>query len=108
MTGSIEATIRETVRRREIQRKYNKENNITPESIKKDITNIMGSVYEHDYMTIPVAAENKEAYLTGKDLSRLLKKLKKEMLDAAKNLEFEKAADIRDRILELEKAELEI
>jgi len=108
MTGSIEATIRETVRRREIQRKYNKENNITPESIKKDITNIMVSVYEHDYMTIPVAAENKEAYLTGKDLSRLLKKLKKEMLDAAKNLEFEKAADIRDRILELEKAELEI
>jgi excinuclease ABC subunit B len=108
MTKSIEATIRVTVRRREIQRKYNKEKNITPESIKKDITNIMGSVYEHDYMTIPVAAENKEAYLTGKDLSRLLKKLKKEMLDAAKNLEFEKAADIRDRILELEKAELKI
>jgi excinuclease ABC subunit B len=68
----------------------------------------MGSVYEHDYVTVPVAAENKEPYLTGKDLSRLLKKLKKEMLDAAKNLEFEKAAEIRDRILELERAELEI
>jgi excinuclease ABC subunit B len=108
MTGSIEATIRETIRRREIQRKYNKDNNITPESIKKDITNIMGSVYEHDYVTVPVAAEDKEAYLTGKDLSRLIKSLKKEMLDAAKNLEFEKAAEIRDRILELERAELEI
>jgi len=108
MTGSIEATIRETVRRREIQRKYNKENNITPESIKKDITNVMVSVYEHDYVTVPVAAEDKEAYLKGKDLSKLIKKQKKEMLDAAKNLEFEKAAEIRDRILELEKAELEI
>jgi len=108
MTGSIEATICETIRRREIQRKYNKDNNITPESIKKDITNIMGSVCEHDYMTIPIAAEDKEAYLTGKDLSKLIKKLKKEMLDAAKNLEFEKAAEIRDSVLELEKAELEI
>jgi len=108
MTRSIEATIRETVRRREIQRKYNKENNITPESIKKDITNIMGTVYEHDYVTVSVAAEDKEGYLTGKELSMLIKKLKKEMLEAAKNLEFEKAAEIRDRILELEKAELEI
>ncbi len=108
MTGSIEATIRETVRRREIQRKYNKDNNITPESVKKDIINIMGSVYEHDYVTVPVAAEDKESYLTGKDLSRLIKSMKKEMLDAAKNLEFEKAAEIRDRILELEKAGLEI
>ena len=108
MTRSIEATICETVRRREIQRKYNKENNITPESIKKDITNIMGTVYEHDYVTVSVAAEDKEGYLTGKELSMLIKKLKKEMLEAAKNLEFEKAAEIRDRILELEKAELEI
>jgi len=68
----------------------------------------MVSVYEHDYVTVPVAAEDKEAYLKGKDLSKLIKKQKKEMLDAAKNLEFEKAAEIRDRILELEKAELEI
>jgi len=108
MTGSIEVTIRETTRRRKIQKRYNKENNITPESIKKDITNIMGSVYEQDYMTIPVAADEKEAYIAGKDIPKLVKKLKKEMLAAAKNLEFEKAAGIRDRILDLEKAELEI
>ena len=68
----------------------------------------MGSVYEHDYMTIPIAADEKEAYAAGKDIPKLVKKLKKEMLAAAKNLEFEKAAGIRDRILDLEKAELEI
>ena len=108
MTASIAATLRETRRRRALQKKYNRENNITPQSIRKDITTIMDSVCEHDYVTIPVAAEEKTAYRSDEDRRALIKSLKQEMLTAAKDLAFEKAAELRDRIRELEKAELKI
>ncbi|MCP4717062.1 MAG: excinuclease ABC subunit UvrB [Deltaproteobacteria bacterium] len=106
ITGSIDATLRETGRRRGIQDAYNRKHNITPESIKKDISSILDTVYEKDYVTIPLAAENKAGYGSAGDIARQVKKLKKEMLAAAKNLEFEKAAELRDRILELEKDDL--
>ncbi len=108
ITRSIDATIRETERRRKIQKAYNKENNITPESIKKDITNVLDTVYEKDYVTIPMAAESAADYKTDKDIPKLIKKLKKQMLTAAQNLEFEKAAEIRDRICHLERTELNL
>ncbi len=108
MTRSIQATLRETARRRIIQAAYNSEHGITPESIKKDIRNILGTVYEMDYVTVPMAAERKALYKAPKDIPKLIKKMKKEMMEAARSLEFEKAAELRDQICELEQQELEL
>ena len=106
ITAGIDACLKETERRREIQGKYNEENGITPESIQKEITNIMSSVYEADYVTIPVVEEAEEVY-SEKELLALIRKLKQEMHEAARDLEFERAAEIRDRILKLEGKDLE-
>jgi excinuclease ABC subunit B len=108
MTRSIQATLRETNRRRAIQAAYNTEHGITPESIKKDIRNILGTVYEMDYVTVPIAAEQHALYKAPKDIPKLIKKLKKEMIEAARSLEFEKAAELRDQLYELERQELEL
>ncbi|MCX5899330.1 MAG: excinuclease ABC subunit UvrB [Proteobacteria bacterium] len=108
MTRSIQATLRETTRRRAIQAAYNTEHGITPESIKKDIRNILGTVYEMDYVTVPIAAEQHARYKAPKDIPKLIKKLKKEMIEAARSLEFEKAAELRDQLYELERQELEL
>ena len=101
-TKSIENAIRETERRRKIQEKYNKKNNITATSIKKGITDILESVYERDY-----AKSNLNIEL-GHNLKKHLKALKKRMKESAENLEFEEAAKIRDEIRKLEASELEI
>jgi len=109
VTRSMEAAIKETVRRREIQSQYNIKNNITPESIKKGISDILSSVYEKDYYTVPASvAEEEAAFRSEAEVKRHIQKLKKQMRDAAKDLDFEKAAEIRDRILELEKRDLGI
>jgi excinuclease ABC subunit B len=99
ITGSMARAIKETQRRREIQEAYNKEHGITPQGIKKairDITERVRVVAEArtPYTTTPVAKE---------DLIRLIKELESQMKAAARNLEFEKAALIRDRIIELRK-----
>ncbi len=101
ITGSIRTCLDETRRRREIQRRYNEEHNITPESIKKSIHDILASVYEADYVTVPLISEEKKLYYTEEELPEMIKRLKEEMKAAAKNLEFEKAAELRDRIKEL-------
>jgi len=103
MTKSIAEAISECNRRREKQRKYNEEHGITPESIQKSITNILGSVYEMDYYTVPLVAEEHPEYRVDSDISGLIAKLEKDMKEAAKRLEFEKAAELRDKILELKK-----
>ncbi len=105
ITGGIDACLKETKRRREIQGRYNEKNGITPESIQKEITNILSSVYEADYLTVP--AEEAEEVYSEKELLALIRKLKQEMHEAARDLEFEKAADIRDRILKLQGKDLE-
>jgi excinuclease ABC subunit B len=105
VTPSMQAAIAETNRRRTLQDKYNRERGITPETIKSSIKDILASVYEADYVTVPLAAEEQAPYLT-EDLDKQLAKLKKEMQAAAKKLEFERAAQLRDRIKALEKAEL--
>ena len=86
---------------------YNEKNNITPKSIVKSITNILDSVYERDYVEIPTVSEDKEEYLSLSNIQERIKKLKAEMVEAAKNLEFEKAVELRDRMFELEEMELE-
>jgi excinuclease ABC subunit B len=101
-TKSIENAIRETERRRKIQEKYNKKNNITATSIKKGIVDILESVYEKDY-----AKSNLNIEL-GHNLKKHLKALKKRMKESAENLEFEEAAKTRDEIRKLEASELEI
>jgi len=106
ITGAIQACLDETRRRRRIQQRFNEENNITPESVKKEITDILGSVYEADYVTVSVE-EKLEAYMSG-DVPAMIKKLKAEMKQAAKDLDFERAAKIRDEISELSRIETEI
>jgi len=101
-TKSIEKTIQETDRRRKIQEKYNKKNNITATSIKKGISDILESVYEKDY------AKNNLNIELGHNLKKHLKALKKRMKESAENLEFEEAAKTRDEIRKLEASELEI
>jgi excinuclease ABC subunit B len=108
ITKSIQACLDETKRRRIIQRKYNEDNNITPESIKKSISNVLGSIYEADYMTIPVDAKGRRIPGTEEDLPVLIKKLTADMKQAARDLEFEKAATLRDEIKELNKILLEM
>jgi excinuclease ABC subunit B len=106
MTGSIDQAILETNRRRKIQEEYNKTYDITPQTVKKSIRNILESVYEADYFTVPVAADAKEEYTPVKDIPTLIQRWKKEMKEAASRLEFERAAEIRDKIQRLEEMEL--
>ena len=101
-TKSIEKAIEETDRRRKLQLQYNKKNNITATSIKKGISDILGSIYERDYTKIDIDTS------IGHNLKKHLKSLKKKMKEAAENLEFEEAAKIRDEIRKLEASELEI
>lgn len=104
MTGSMEAAIQENERRRERQQQYNLLHGITPESIKKNITNIMGSVYEKDH----VAVDLDTPLLEGKALKAHVKKLEKNMLKAASDLDFETAVRLRDEIKRLEMAALKV
>jgi len=108
ITGSMKKAIDETNRRRKIQAEYNKENNITPETIKSSIKNILASVYEKDYYTVPVVEEGEEEYIPLHEIPQIIKSLRKEMTAAAKKMEFEKAAEIRDRIRKLEDMEVRV
>ncbi|MFV1951882.1 MAG: excinuclease ABC subunit UvrB [Nitrospinota bacterium] len=108
ITGSMRAAIEETVRRRKIQQQYNKRHNIIPESIKKSITDIMKTTCEADYYTVPVVKEDEAEYLPTNKIDKIVKDLEKEMKAAAARLEFERAAELRDRIRELRDIELGI
>ncbi len=106
ITAAIQGCIDETQRRRQIQERFNEDNNITPESIKKEMHDILSSAYEADYVTVSVE-DKMAAYVSG-DVPTMIKKLEGEMKQAAKKLEFEKAAKIRDEIKELTRIETEI
>ena len=108
ITRSIQACLTETRRRRAIQQKYNEENSITPETIKKSISNILGSIYEADYVTVAVEKKPGTLPVKEEDLPALIRKLTAEMKQAAKNMEFEKAAELRDEIKELNQILLEM
>ena len=104
-TRSMKKAIDETDRRRRLQDKFNKKHGITPETIKKSVQNILGSVYEADYYTVSTAEEPVGVY-TIDEIPRKVKKLRKEMIAAAKELEFERASELRDEIKKLEALEL--
>jgi excinuclease ABC subunit B len=106
VTRSMQACIDETGRRRIKQLEYNEEHGITPETVKKGLRSILESIEEKDYVTVPGVAEAGEEYIAPKEIPKLVKKLRKEMLAAAKELNFEKAAALRDRVKKLEEMEL--
>ena len=108
LTGSMKRAINESNRRRKIQLEYNQTHGITPETIRKDIVNILESVYEADYVKVPTVREDEEGYTSIRDMERAIEELKKRMREAAKNLEFEKAALLRDRIKDLETKYMEV
>jgi excinuclease ABC subunit B len=106
-TRSMKKAIDETNRRRIIQDSFNREHDITPESIKKSVQDILSSVYEADYYTVSLAAEEEAAYVKADDIPRRVKQLQKQMQAAARELEFERAAELRDEIKRLEALELQ-
>ncbi len=108
VTDSMEKAISETNRRRKIQQDYNEKNNITPQSIHKRIDEVLSSVYERDYLDYSRISEEKDIYLSPQKRKEEIEKLEKLMKEAARNLEFEKAALLRDEIKKLKKREIEI
>ncbi|MFZ3089808.1 MAG: excinuclease ABC subunit UvrB [Nitrospirota bacterium] len=108
ITDSIQQTINETARRRNLQMEYNKANNITPEGIKKGIYEILGDIAERDYYTVPLVRENAAEYIPESEIPAIIRSLEKEMKEAAKELEFERAAKLRDKIKVLKERGMEI
>ena len=108
ITGSMTRALDESTRRRELQMEYNRTHGITPSSIKKAIEDILASPYEKDYVTVPVVAEKEAPYLAPELLEKRIKALEKKMKEAAKSLEFEEAARLRDEIRALQVRELEV
>ncbi len=106
ITGSMKRAIEETERRRKLQMEYNRKHGITPTTIKSKIKDIMESIYEADYYTVEVAREEPAEYVAPQDIPAKIKELRQKMHEAARRLEFERAAELRDRIRELEKIQV--
>lgn len=106
ITRSMKEAMEETEKRRAVQLAYNKKHKITPASIKKSIQDILSSVYESDYVTIPIAGERQKEFAEPEQIPLLIKQLREKMKDAAARLDFEEAAELRDRIKTLQEEEL--
>ncbi len=107
MTDSMRRAIGETERRRALQAEYNRERGITPQTVRKAVQESLVDTCEADYVTVPIAAEGEDAYGSPEELARAIARLRKEMREAAQALEFERAADARDRLQKLEALELD-
>ena len=113
ITGSMKRAMEETSRRREKQMAYNAEHGITPESVKAKISDILDSVYERDHVRADISGVSGKGFadggnLVGGNLQTHLNALEKQMRDAAADLDFEKAARLRDEIKRLKAAELAV
>ncbi len=98
MTASMRAALEETGRRRTMQEAFNLEHGITPQSIVKSIDDVMRSVYERDYVTVPAKPEEGREFRSEGERAKYIASLEAEMREAARNLEFERAAVLRDRL----------
>jgi len=107
VTGSMRRAIDEMDRRRTKQLAYNKKHGITPRSVRKALTDILQSIHERDYVTVAKAAEERDLYVPSCNIKKTIAELKKKMKDAADKMEFEKAAEYRDRLLALERRQIE-
>jgi len=105
ITASMRSAISETERRRALQAAYNEEHGITPESVIRQIDDVLTSVYERDYMT-PAAREPQDRFRTQAELDAEIGRLEKDMKAAAANLDFERAAALRDTLKALRTREL--
>jgi excinuclease ABC subunit B len=106
MTASMKSAMAETERRRALQAAYNVEHGITPESVVRQIDDVLSSVYERDYTTGPVQRESREPFRTQAELEAEIRRLEGEMKAAAANLDFERAASLRDALKTLRSREL--
>jgi len=106
VTDSMARAISETRRRRQIQEEYNEKNNITPASIKKSVTDILSTIYEADYYTVPLEKTEEEPDVPPERISQAISNLDREMKEAAKNMEYETAAQKRDQIKKLRELEM--
>jgi excinuclease ABC subunit B len=103
VTQSMAVTIRETERRRVLQAAYNAEHGITPESIRSSIRELLQTVYERDYVTVELPEAGEETFASPAQLEQRIVALDKQMKEAARRLDFEQAAELRDRIRALRK-----
>jgi len=108
VTGSMRQAMDETARRRRIQQDYNEAHGITPESVRKQIPELEYKTAQADYLDLPLAAEPVEEYEKAGNLVQAVQRLEVEMKAAARNLEFERAAGLRDRIRALKKRDLDL
>jgi excinuclease ABC subunit B len=107
ITNSIRNTLAETNRRRETQESYNAEHGITPATIVKRIASLGDSIWEKDYAGVP-ARDEEESRIPTHEIPVLIESLRREMGEAARDLDFERAAALRDRIQELESERLRV
>ena len=107
ITDSMKRAIDETNRRRRLQAAFNKEHGITPQTVIKALGSPLVRIYDADFVDVPLAAEPTAKY-TAAELASVIRKLRKDMTEAAAQLDFEKAAELRDRIQELQKNELSL
>ncbi len=106
ITKAMRKAMDETLRRREIQMAYNEEHGITPETVKRAILDLSGTIFDSDYRSVPAPEPEVVDKVVPEDVDGVLAKLRKEMKAAAEKLEFERAAQLRDRIHELEQQSL--
>jgi len=107
ITHSMRRAIDETNRRRALQADYNREHGITPQTVRKAIFESLVELCEADYVTVPIAAEEEEEYGSLEELAAAIAQTRKDMRRAADDLDFEQAAELRDRLKRLQAAELE-
>ncbi|MDO8644489.1 MAG: excinuclease ABC subunit UvrB, partial [bacterium] len=105
-TQSMKKAMGETSRRRTLQQAYNKKEGITPVTIQKQISEVLHSIYEQDYYTVPTGLEGGDIQVPPHEIPKLIESLEKEMKNAAKKTDFERAAEIRDQIKRLQATEL--